>query len=714
MVYPALNHMSNFFLKTSVKLLLTIVLTEALIMASFAWLDVEMGSFWTSLADVLLLGAISSIVILFWVIKPLKKAKQQNDLFNALVENVNVGVIMTDARKDDNPIIFANPAFSHITGYAPEDVIGKNPRLLQSKNADLEVTEQTHQAIREQRPVHILQKNMRKDGTPFWNDLHLNPIMDNQGRVAFWIGLLNDVTATRELERQNSRWASVLKQSDDAVCIFERDGSIEYANEAFCKSAGLEQDNLVDHSMMQFWDQQSEPFEGFSRSLVQEKSWSGRHKRYRLDGTSYDALSSMTPVRDEDGALYFASVHKDITDMVAMEEQLRQSQKMEAVGMLVGGIAHDFNNVLTGILGNLYLVKRRLIDSPKLHKRIENIEEQGYSAAAMVRQLLSFSRKGVPDIKEIDLSSFAKELVKFAHVSVPESMQLTLDVETRQRLVVRCDPIQMQQSLLNLIVNATHAIHARNKTGGRISIRISVVDPLAAHSASRDDNGISSDWVCISIEDNGIGMDEETKSRMFEPFFTTKPRGVGTGLGLAMIQGYVEMLHGSIDVQSKPGDGTCFNICLPLSHASEECSTKNREALREGNGECILIADDDETVRAALRDILEAAHYRVIEAVDGEEAKVMFSEHSDDLDMAILDVVMPKAGGVQVADYIHGYKKGFPVVFMTGYDKDSALSAEFRNSQDLLRKPWDIEQLNSVFNKYLHKDQPVTSLLLRG
>ena len=693
--------MSHISLRTSAKLLLAIVVTEAAIMGSFMWMNVDMGSFWVSVADVLLLAAISSIVISYWVIAPLRKAKQQNDVFNTLVENIDVGVVLTDPNAPDHPIIFVNPTFCRITGYAADEVIGRNPRFLQGEDADQKVLEQTRSAIRDQRSVRVLQKNRRKDGTGFWNDLHLNPIFNHHGDIKFWVGLINDVTASRELERENVRWASALQQSDEAVCVFSQDGVIEYVNESFCSNVRASAADLVGQSALSCWDESSADLVAAMQSVEQEVSWSGRHKRYRSDKTTYDALTSITPIHDDFEAISFIDVHRDISDMVVMEEQLRQSQKMEAIGMLVGGIAHDFNNVLAGILGNLYLVKHKLVDSPKLYARIEGIEEQGYAAAGMVRQLLSFSRKGLPDVKEIDLVSFIKELLKFARVSVPESTQLHALFEDEKSFVVRCDAVQLQQSLLNLIVNATHAIAENEGVKGEITLRLNSAktpDHLIVNNSWAYEEKPEG-WVCLSLEDNGCGMDKETQSKIFEPFFTTKSSSVGTGLGLAMVQGYIEMLHGVMDVESTLGEGTRFDIYLPLSSNEASVQDKERDEVRPGDGQCILVADDDERVRRALCDILESANYNTIEACNGKEAMELFSEHVERLDMAILDIVMPKASGSAVAAHIRRSHQDFPIAFMTGYDKENALALEINSSHTLIRKPWDISQLNAALIK---------------
>jgi len=684
------------------KLLLVIVLTEAAIMASFRFAGVDPASPWSGVADALLLGLISSLVIYTWLVRPLNQAKRQNDLFNTLVNNIDSGVVVTDPHVDGNPIIYINPAFTTITGYSSDEIIGKNPRLLQGDDADPAALHKVREAIRQQRSVRVLQRNRRKDGQPFLNDLHLNPIFGHHGQVQYWVGLINDVTAAKALEKENIRWASALQQSDEAICVFDQEGVIEFANEAFCANVRLQPEEVVGKFAQRFWSKQSLEYEVMAESLQQVQSWSGRHTRCRADLTTYEALTSITPIHDEQGTVSFVAVHRDISDMTAMEEQLRQSQKMEAIGMLVGGIAHDFNNVLAGMLGNLYLVKSKLQDSPKLYERIESVEEQGYTAAGMVRQLLSFSRKGLPDVKDVDLVPFTKDLVKFARVSVPEDIEFICDIED-QEMVTSCDPVQLQQSLLNLIVNATHAVRDKGSGKGKIELSVKLAE-RPEQSVYHDQRVINADeqpWVCIAVRDNGIGMDQQTCKQIFEPFFTTKPSGAGTGLGLAMVQGYVEMLNGMIDVESIPGEFTCLSIYLPLFAAGDSRQDQGVVSLRQGQGELILVADDDENVLNAMCDILESANYQVLMACNGEHAMALFKEHADKIHMAIMDMVMPKASGMQAARFILSMRKDFPITLMTGYDRDNAMRPEAAENILILRKPWDIARLNHILESSL-------------
>ena len=690
-----------------IKLLLVIVFTEAAIMAMFILFDINADSWQAGVADALLLGVISSLVIFNQVVKPLKQAKQQNDLFNTLVNNLDVGVVVTDPHLDGHPITYVNQAFTRITGYAADEVIGKHPRLLQSDDVDEGVLQQTRQAMREQKSIRVLQRNCRKDGSAFWNDLHLNPIVNTHGQVLLWVGLINDVSETKELEKENRRWASAMQQSDEAVCVFDAAGHIEFANEAFCHNMRLNPADIDHWSAMNGWDKSSAEYAALTDSMRQETSWSGRHRRYRADQTSYEALTSITPMRDEQGALSFIAVHRDISDMVAMEDKLRQSQKMEAIGLLVSGIAHDFNNVLAGMLGNLYLVRKRLNDMPDLTGRIEDVEQQGYAAAGMVRQLLSFSRKDLPDVKNIDLAPFTKELAKFAKVSVPENIEFSCNVDNSV-LMVSCDPVQLQQSLLNLIVNAAHAVMERNTddadSRGRIELSARLAEPPQWHAAHTD---VSIDtvqaWVCIRVRDNGIGMDPSTLDQIFEPFFTTKPSGTGTGLGLAMVKGYIEALGGMVDVDSAPGSGTCMSVYLPLAAGKQGEKQEKTALLRQGAGELILVADDNSSVLEALSSILESINYRVLRASNGEHAMQLFNEHEGELDMAILDMVMPKASGMQAARLMSHTRKNFKVVLMTGYDKQDAMLSKKDMPYQVLRKPWSLTNLNNVLVTSLPK-----------
>ncbi|MDQ6972660.1 MAG: ATP-binding protein, partial [Mariprofundaceae bacterium] len=376
------------------------------------------------------------------------------------------------------------------------------------------------------------------------------------------------------------------------------------------------------------------------------------------------------------------------------------------------GIAHDFNNMLAGMSGNLYLVQRDMQDNPPALKRLKRIEKQGYLAADVIRQLLTFARSGVMEKKDFNLRPFFSEIVKFAHPAIPENIEFVSDT-CKDKMMVNGDPGRIQQAILNLITNARHAVEQKygqaGETGGRISLRVSVCGKRAACRGECKMRGqvdaVPVDCVRIEVEDNGVGMDEATRGKIFDPYYTTKEAGRGTGLGLPMVQGCVELHGGCIEVESLPGKGSVFRCWLPLlddklEHLGDDAQ-QGMEAVR-GDGEWILVADDNSDAREALSEILQDAGFQVITACDGEEARQLFFAHQKQLHAAFLDIVMPRCSGTIVAQYINEQCPGMPIVLMSGYDlKDTLASKEFMpaGNVEMLGKPWNMAQVNDALSR---------------
>jgi len=700
-------HRSTF--RVGLKLLTAIIGIELIIMFVLGLLGLDSGPVWAGIADALLLGLCSSILISVWVVRPLQQAKQKNDLYNAVVNSLSTGVVVTDYTNDDHAIVSVNPAFSRITGYTLEEVKGRHPQLLQGDDVDDAALEETRAAMRQNKPVRVLQRNRRKDGTPFWNDLYLSPIADSQGEAVQWVGLVHDVTEQKELEAYANKLAHVVEQADEAICTFDLDGRIDFCNPAFCRHAGLDAGRMKDRCVWDFWSQ-DDPNTAHAQGVVrQQGGWEGRHKCQRADGTIYDALTSLSPVRDEAGTLLrYSSLHRDISDMTAMEEELLHAQRMEAVGTLAGGIAHDFNNVLAAILGNLFLMKNDLTDHPKMVDRINRIEDQGYQAADMIRQLLTFARKDEIIKKSFDMKPFAKELGKFIEPAVPENIRLIFEVAD-ESMLVEGDPGQIQQGILNLITNARHAIedkfkHEEEVASGGGCIKVTVRNGKPAKSCAGEcrkckDTTLPKECIEIRVEDNGVGMSEETRKRIFEPYFTTKGVGQGTGLGLPMVFGCMEMHQGCIQVESTPGQGSAFSLYFPRLLQQDDAIIEDdrEEVLIQGHGEHVLIADDNEAMRETLKEMLTEVGYQVLTAVDGEDAINVFSEYQQDIRLVFLDKVMPGHNGMLVARHIKAESPDTEVVLMTGYAFSDVILDDpliLNGSVHMMRKPWMIKDIN--------------------
>jgi len=375
----------------------------------------------------------------------------------------------------------------------------------------------------------------------------------------------------------------------------------------------------------------------------------------------------------------------------ASEEQLRQSQRMEAVGRLAGGVAHDFNNLLTVVNGYSELALRRLEDGDPLRRSVEEIRRAGERAAHLTRQLLAFSRKQILQPKILDLNALVGESGKMLRRVIGEDVEIVLALRP-DLWKVRADPAQLDQVLVNLAVNSRDAM----PSGGTLSIATDNA-VIGAEGARLADSTQVGPHVLLKISDTGCGMDDETLARIFEPFFTTKETGKGTGLGLSTVYGIVRQSGGFITVESEVGRGTTFSIYLPC--AGEEAEREPRESDAEPEGlprgaETILLVEDEEIVRKMTRNILEECGYEVLTASNGVEALKVCASHGGAIDLLLTDVVMPHMGGRRLAEHMKVSHPRTRVLYMSGYTDDAILRhGVLEETAAFMEKPFSPETL---------------------
>jgi len=422
-------------------------------------------------------------------------------------------------------------------------------------------------------------------------------------------------------------------------------GRFLQANRAMVKIFGY--DSIDEFMKIQVSDLYQDPEE--RKLFVEEISRNGFVKDRELllrkrDGTPiWVSVTANVECDDEGNNKWIDGVLEDITLKRRLEEQLRQSQKMEAIGTLAGGIAHDFNNILTAIIGYAGLLKTGVSEDDLLREYVDEMMVSCERASLLTRSLLAFSRKQVISPKPVDINKVIKKVEALLIRVIGEDIELRTILAHRD-LVVMADAGQIEQVLMNLAANARSAM----PDGGILSIGTEALELDDAFTKAHG-YGIPGLYALVSVTDTGHGMDEKTKERIFEPFFTTREVGKGTGLGLAMVYGIIKQHEGYITTYSELGRGTTFKIYLPLIQAEAELTEPVRPAAA-GSGppkgrETVLLAEDDSEVRKITRNILEGSGYRVIEAVDGEDAINKFLLNKDEIQLLIFDVIMPKKSG---------------------------------------------------------------------
>ncbi|RME50403.1 MAG: GAF domain-containing protein, partial [Caldilineae bacterium] len=394
-------------------------------------------------------------------------------------------------------------------------------------------------------------------------------------------------------------------------------------------------------------------------------------------------------------------VIQDVTDKRAVQKQIRQQERLAAVGQLAAGIAHDFNNILTSIIGYASLLQVRPDMPSESQPKLQNIIQQGQRAAALVRQILDFARQSVPRKQTLNMAAFLRESLALLERTIPESIHITLEVEAgAENSLLTADPAQLQQVLTNLAVNARDAMPGGGTLHFRLApltLRPADVPPLPEMPPGH--------WLALAITDSGEGISPEVLPRIFEPFFTTKDVGQGTGLGLSQVYGIVKQHDGYITVASQPGEGTTFTLYLPAAPepAPRPARSPDSPAPHPGQGETLLLVEDEAGVREAARAMLEHLGYRVLTAADGQEALKVYHTHRREIAAVLTDMTMPQMGGLELSRHLRAQSRNLPVLLLTGYPLQ-ATEAELKEKHGVwgwLQKPLNFDQLARTLTKML-------------
>ena len=481
-------------------------------------------------------------------------------------------------------------------------------------------------------------------------------------------------TAERERQQGLSRKLhAIVESSEDAIVSKALDGTIQSWNDAAARLFGFTREEMLGNTLASLL-----PAERIQEEAdILERIRRGGHvkhyetERLRKDGTPISVSLTISPIHDAGGAVVGASeICRDITEQKQMEEQLRQTQKLESLGVLAGGLAHDFNNLLTGILGNATLAQDDMDSRHRLRGYISEIVNASERAALLVRQMLAYAGKERTVTEPLDLSQQISEIVPLIRTSIPRSVELELELEPAGP-PVNADRSQMQQLVMNLAINGAEAI---GDQPGTVTIRTS-------HRETDQEN-----QVVLTVHDTGCGMDAATKARMFDPFFTTK--FTGRGLGLSAVMGIIRGHRGSISVESEPGRGTAISVVLPESDTPVPGAVAEEAANLRGFG-TILVVDDEALVRNLAKFSLERCGYTTEFAEDGKQGVAVFAARPQDFIAVILDLTMPVMGGEEAVIQMRRIRPDVPILLSSGLSEEEAVRRfHDKGLSGFLQKPY--------------------------
>ena len=485
--------------------------------------------------------------------------------------------------------------------------------------------------------------------------------------------VLAQVEKERRLDLAKERLdllGTALGQASDAVLVttasLDQPGpQIVFVNPAFVEMTGWSEEELIGKSprLLQGPRTDRAELDRMRRELAEGRSYFGFVTNYRKDGSHYEVELRIAPVRDDAGRVkHWIAIERDVTQRRRLEEQMRQSSKMEAIGALAGGIAHDFNNMLAVIRGRVELALARLDEGDALHEELAAVREASIHSTDLTRQLLAFSRGQANQPRALDLNGVVARSEKLLRATLGKAIELVTHYEDELALVW-ADPGHVEQVIMNLAVNAKDAMEDK----GRLEVslqNVEVRDSTEAPVAGMPEGLYAS----LVVKDEGCGIDPEVQSRIFEPFFSTKDPGRATGLGLATVYGIVKQARGYIGVTSEPGVGTSFAVCIPAHEAAraDEEPSKRAEQRATGGHETVLVAEDETMVRELIIQCLGDAGYQVLAAADGKDALEVFEAQGDGVALLLSDVMMPRMGGARLAEALTLRRSSLPVLFMSG------------------------------------------------
>ena len=638
---------------------------------------------------------------------------ESEERFRSISANALDGIVMIDPQ---GRISFWNQAAANMFGYSEEEVLGSDMHLLITDTRYHEPYRSAHKVFQETGQGRAIGNTLElsgltKEGKELPIELSLAPMNLRGGWHA--VGIVRDITQRKQAEASllssEEKFRKLFYGSPVMLSITTRDeGRYLEVNDAAINQFGFTREEVIGKTPLDlglFEDPQQ------IREVIEKRRRDAMPVRYeatmlRGDGSRMEALISSDPM-EYDGRACVISVIVDISESKKaaeekrqLEEQLRQAQKMEAVGTLAGGIAHDFNNILSAVLGYSELALDGLPTDGKTHKYISQVYSAGLRARDLVQQILAFSRQAKVEKSPLEVRLLIKEALKMLRAAIPTTINIIEDIDKTKGRVL-ADPSQLHQIMLNLCTNAAHAMR---ETGGSLRVGLHEVAVPVGLDPGKDQPA-PGEYLSLSVNDTGCGMSPQTMEHIFEPFFTTKGTGEGTGLGLSVVHGIVQELGGWTSVQSSEGQGTTFTVLLPKYQGEDKTQTDIPPALLTGD-EHILVVDDEVSVAQTHRLMLESLGYQVTALSSSQQAWQLLYGGGEAFDLLITDLSMPQMDGIQLIRNLRRNDLRIPVILATGFADERNLKPTLMQElgiSRLISKPIVLSEFAQIVRQSLDK-----------
>jgi PAS domain S-box-containing protein len=638
--------------------------------------------------------------------------RESESKYRTLVDNIPQKIFTKDRA---SVYVSCNENFAQDLGIRPDQCAGKTdydffPRELADKyRAD-------DKRIMETGQTEDLEEKYLQDGQEVWVQTLKTPIRQEDGTVIGILGVFWDITerrsAQQELKESEEKYRTLVESSTDAILMTDKERKVVTCNQAFFNLFGYKKREIEGKSI-RIIHQSDESFDSFGKTAYPvikrtgslRTEWEFMHK----DGSIVPVEAITSAIRSPDGSITgYNAIIRDITARKQAEEehrkvevQLVQAQRMEALGTLAGGIAHDFNNILSAVIGYTELVREDVPEGTKAHANLQEVYKAGIRAKDLVGQILAFSRQREHEQKPVRISSIIKEALGLLRPLLPTTIEIRQNIQTESDTVL-ADPSQIHQVLMNLCTNASHAMH---ETGGILELTLEEVD-IDTHDVASYPGLTPGAYVRLSVSDTGHGMNRSVMKRIFDPYFTTKKKGVGTGLGLAVVNGIVRTHGGAITVCSEPDKGTTYHVYLPrIGHPEAAVEAEEIKPFPTGH-EHILFVDDEKPLIDIGKQTLERLGYKVTTRTSSTEALEAFRAQPEKFELVITDQTMPTMAGETLAKELTQIRPDTPVILCTGYSEirsEQKLTA--LGIREVLRKPIIVREMANTIRRVLDKSE---------